>query len=161
MVSSCMQVLESHFVEWYVPISYIKLSLAGPVSAEDGFLLESAAGTDISVSLNKKGTFYVTADGMSEASKVLQSDIETCIGVMQDPYRVWCLTQTTGTHSGNFSFGSQSIPPTGGEIRNGTVFSKTGRNRLTRHRIKFKCSARRCAKLAARHRSRGIRWRAG
>lgn len=77
-----MQVLQSHFVEWYLPISYIKLSLAGPVSAEDGFLLESAAGTDVSVSLNKKGTFYVTSEGMSEASKVLQTDIETCIGVM-------------------------------------------------------------------------------
>eukprot|EP00892_Ulva_mutabilis_P010452 jgi/Ulvmu1/777/UM010_0151.1 len=38
----------------------------------------------------------------------------------QDPYRVWFFTQTTGTHTGNFSFAGNTIPPTGGKIQNGT-----------------------------------------
>lgn len=39
---------------------------------------------------------------------------------MQDPYRVWFFTQTTGTHTGNMSFSSVTLPPTGNKIQNGT-----------------------------------------
>ena len=40
--------------------------------------------------------------------------------VLQDPYRVWFFTQTTGTHTGDFNFAGSVIPPTGGKIQNGT-----------------------------------------
>ena len=39
---------------------------------------------------------------------------------MQDPYRVWFFTQTSGTHTGDFDFAGNVIAPTGGVIRNGT-----------------------------------------
>lgn len=44
--------------------------------------MESASGAELALQVNKKEVLYVTAEGMSQLSRVLTADIETCIGVM-------------------------------------------------------------------------------
>lgn len=77
-----MQMLQRHYVERYLPLSYINLELADPLHSEEGLILEAASGVELELEMNKKDVLYVSAEGMSQASRVVKTDIETCIGVM-------------------------------------------------------------------------------
>ena len=51
-------------------------------STEDGLLMDAASGTELTITMNKKEVLYVSAKGMSQASRFVTPDVETCIGVM-------------------------------------------------------------------------------
>jgi hypothetical protein len=77
-----MQLLQLHIVEQHLPLAYINLAVSDPIDGANGLHLQSAAGNDLTVTLNKKDILYISAEGMAQASRVVQTDVETCIGVM-------------------------------------------------------------------------------
>ena len=85
VASNCcaiVQLLQMHYVEGYWPLLDIEVALNETSADEDELLMDAASGTELTVTMNKRDVLYVSARGMSQPSRVVTADIETCIGVM-------------------------------------------------------------------------------